>query len=64
MRHLLAAAVKKVAMVAMPVITSSDDPLDAWLMSAGKFFGKDVAKWEQTGGGAQAASRPLLLPAP
>lgn len=36
-------------MMGTTVIPSSDDPLDVFLQSAGKFFGKDPTRWEQMG---------------
>jgi hypothetical protein len=49
LKKLLQSAVRKMALLGAPVIPSSDDPLDQFLQSAGKFFGKDPTRWEQMG---------------
>jgi hypothetical protein len=49
LKKLLSQAVKKIALLGAPVIPSSDDTLEQFLQAAGKFFGKDPAKWEQVG---------------
>ncbi|KXZ56071.1 hypothetical protein GPECTOR_2g953 [Gonium pectorale] len=48
-KKLLQGAVKKIALLGAPVIPSSDDSLEQFLQSAGRFFGKDPAKWDQVG---------------
>ena len=48
-KKLLQGAVKKLALLGSPVIPSSDDSLEQFLQSAGRFFGKDPAKWDQVG---------------
>ncbi|GFH26690.1 uncharacterized protein HaLaN_24879, partial [Haematococcus lacustris] len=49
LKKMLESAVKKMALLGAPVIPSSDDSLEQFLQSAGKFFGKDSTKWEQMG---------------
>eukprot|EP00983_Pelagomonas_calceolata_P113244 1159965-Pelagomonas_calceolata.AAC.1 len=46
---MLESAVKSVASVGEPVIPSSDDSLEEFLMATGQFFGKDPTKWEELG---------------
>ncbi|GIL66635.1 hypothetical protein Vafri_20126 [Volvox africanus] len=48
-KKLLQGAVRKIALLGAPVIPSSDDSLEQFLQSAGRFFGKDPAKWDQVG---------------
>lgn len=49
LKKLLLNGVKKIAHVGTPVIPSSEDTLDQFLHSAGKFFGKDPAEWKHMG---------------
>ena len=49
LKNMLQAAVRKIALIGAPVIPSSDDSLEHFLMAAGKFFGKDPTKWEEMG---------------
>lgn len=49
LKKLLSSAVKKMAVMGTTVIPSSDDTLEVFLQSAGKFFGKDPTRWDQMG---------------
>mmetsp|Transcript_26929 Transcript_26929/g.69418 ORF Transcript_26929/g.69418 Transcript_26929/m.69418 type:complete len:871 (-) Transcript_26929:1245-3857(-) len=49
LKSMLESAVKSVASVGEPVIPSSDDSLEEFLMATGQFFGKDPTKWEELG---------------
>lgn len=48
-KKLLQGAVKKLPALGAPVIPSSDDNLEDFLQAAGRFFGRDPAKWDQVG---------------
>ena len=49
LKKLLTSAVKKIATQGTPAIPSSDDTLEEFLSTAGKFFGKDPTLWTQVG---------------
>eukprot|EP00798_Chlamydomonas_sp_ICE-L_P023775 gene23775-9334_t len=50
LKNLLGKAVGKMALLGAPVIIpSSEDSLEEFLASAGKYFGKDPSKWESVG---------------
>lgn len=50
LKKILTTAVKKVAAAGgAPVIPSSDDSLEDFLVTAGKFFGKDPSEWVEVG---------------
>ncbi|KAG1678758.1 hypothetical protein FOA52_012798 [Chlamydomonas sp. UWO 241] len=49
LKKLLLNGVKKIALVGTPVIPSSEDTLEQFLHSAGRFFGKDPAEWKHMG---------------
>lgn len=63
-KKLLQGAVKKIALLGAPVIPSSDDSLEQFLQSAGRFFGKDPANWEQVGEPAMPAHMHATAGAP
>jgi hypothetical protein len=48
-KRMMTQVVKKMGMSASPQIPSSDDPLEIFLATTGKFFGKDPSEWYQVG---------------
>lgn len=48
-KRMMNEVVKKMGMSASPQIPSSDDPLEIFLATTGKFFGKDPSEWFQVG---------------
>jgi hypothetical protein len=49
LKKLLTTAVKKIAIGDAPALPSIDDTLEEFLVTAGKFFGKDPSEWVQVG---------------
>ena len=49
LKKLLQSAVNKMSPGSPPIIPSSEDSLQEFLEAAGKFFGKDPARWEPMG---------------
>jgi hypothetical protein len=60
LKKLLQAAVKKIAQLGTPVIPSSDESLELFLQTAGKFFGKDPTRWDQMGKSMHCAGGPSM----
>ena len=48
-KKMMGQVVKKMGLSASPQIPSSDDPLEIFLTTTGKFFGKDPSEWHQMG---------------